>query len=39
VRLWDIRGRSSISRANISGALGGKLSCVAVHERAQVFAA
>ncbi|PWN45760.1 hypothetical protein IE81DRAFT_285316 [Ceraceosorus guamensis] len=39
VRLWDIRSRASISQANVSNALGGKLSCVAVHERAQVYAA
>ncbi|PWN19563.1 hypothetical protein BCV69DRAFT_290858, partial [Microstroma glucosiphilum] len=39
VRLWDIRGRSSISKANLGGQLRGKLSSFAVHERAQVFAA
>ncbi|PWN27133.1 hypothetical protein BDZ90DRAFT_232692 [Jaminaea rosea] len=39
VRLWDIRGRSSISRASLGGQLRGKLSGFAVHERAPVFAA
>lgn len=39
VRLWDIRGRSSISKANLGGQLRGKLSSFAVHERAEVFAA
>lgn len=39
VRLWDIRGRSSIARASLGGQLRGKLSGFAVHERAPVFAA
>ncbi|CAO1634074.1 unnamed protein product [Parajaminaea phylloscopi] len=39
VRLWDIRGRSSISKSNLGGQLRGKLSAFAVHERIPVFAA
>ncbi|PWN49601.1 hypothetical protein IE53DRAFT_135871 [Violaceomyces palustris] len=39
VRLWDIRGRSSISKTNLSKSLNGKLSCMAVHERIPIFAA
>lgn len=38
VRLWDIRGRSSIFKTNLNRRLGGKLSCMAVHERIPVFA-
>ena len=33
VRLWDMRVRSSIARASLGSKLGGKLSCMAVHER------
>lgn len=39
VRVWDIRGRSSISKTNLGGQLRGKLSSFAVHERIPVFAA
>ncbi|KAN0060287.1 Target of rapamycin complex 1 subunit kog1 [Thecaphora frezii] len=39
VRLWDIRGRSSISQLSMARRLGGKLSCMAVHERIPVSAA
>lgn len=39
VRLWDIRGRSSIAKANLGGQLQGKLSSFSIHERAPVFAA
>ncbi|CAO1633933.1 unnamed protein product [Sympodiomycopsis kandeliae] len=39
VRLWDIRGRSSISKSRLGGPLRGKMSAFAVHERMPVFAA
>ncbi|SPO41527.1 related to KOG1 - Subunit of TORC1, a rapamycin-sensitive complex involved in growth control [Pseudozyma flocculosa] len=39
VRLWDIRGRSSISQLSMGRRLGGKLSCMSVHERMPIFAA
>ncbi|CDU23440.1 related to KOG1-Subunit of TORC1, a rapamycin-sensitive complex involved in growth control [Sporisorium scitamineum] len=39
VRLWDMRVRSSIAKLSLGGKLGGKLSCMAVHERIPLFAA
>ncbi|KAJ1032147.1 hypothetical protein NDA18_001645 [Ustilago nuda] len=38
VRLWDMRVRSSIARLSMGSKLGGKLSCMAVHERVPLFA-
>ncbi|SPO20502.1 related to KOG1 - Subunit of TORC1, a rapamycin-sensitive complex involved in growth control [Ustilago trichophora] len=38
VRLWDMRVRSSIAKLSLGGKLGGKLSCMAVHERIPLFA-
>ncbi|KAI3486994.1 hypothetical protein L1887_49190 [Cichorium endivia] len=38
VRLWDMRVRSSIARLSMGAKLGGKLSCMAVHERVPLFA-
>lgn len=39
VRLWDMRVRSSIAKLSLGGKLGGKLSCIAVHEQIPLFAA
>ena len=39
VRLWDIRGRSSLSKGNVTPALRSRISCFAAHERAPLFAA
>uniref|UniRef100_V5GL97 Raptor N-terminal CASPase-like domain-containing protein n=1 Tax=Kalmanozyma brasiliensis (strain GHG001) TaxID=1365824 RepID=V5GL97_KALBG len=38
VRLWDMRVRSSIARLSLGSKLGGKMSCMAVHERIPLFA-
>ncbi|KDN45901.1 hypothetical protein K437DRAFT_285267 [Tilletiaria anomala UBC 951] len=39
VRIWDIRGRSSLSKADLMPALRGRVSCFAVHERLPLYAA